>query len=76
VKLNKAQWHKKYREALIALAGMTSSEALKHMMDNENPFDYGYSPTWYVLEEMAVKKDEAIEKVLETFKGKVVNAIR
>lgn len=60
----------------MVLAGMTSSEALKHMMDNKNPFDYGYSPSWYVLEEMAVKKDETIEKVLKTFNGKVVNAIR
>jgi hypothetical protein len=70
--ISKAEWHKRYREALVEMAGMTKQQAFDYLVQNKHFFDYGYSPTWYVREEMACLDNYAEFKILHTFGGKVV----
>ena len=72
--MDKPEWHKRYRELLVSEAGMTEQQAFDY--NNENckfGVDYGYSPEWYVREEMACLDNYSIFKVTHTFNGKVVN---
>jgi hypothetical protein len=69
--LNKAEWHNKYRELLVSMAGMTKQQAFDY--NNQDRYvDYGYSPEWYVREEMSCLDNYSIFKVTHTFDGKVV----
>lgn len=70
--MNKTEWHKGYRKALVELAGMNERMAFDYNKDNLHFVDYGYSPSWYVREEMACLDGYAEFKVCHTFDGKVV----
>lgn len=73
--MEKVEWHKRYRELLVSEAGMTKEMAMDYMMSNKEYFDYGYSPEWYVREEMACMDNYSTFKVCHAFNGKVVNEI-
>jgi hypothetical protein len=70
--MTKAEWHKGYRKALVELAGMSEKMAFDYNKENLHFVDYGYSPSWYVREEMSCLSDYAEYKVCHTFSGKVV----
>lgn len=48
------EWREKYKELCCELLNMTPFEAKLHLATAVD-FDYGYSPFWYVMEEMNVK---------------------
>lgn len=70
--LTKTEWHKKYRELLISEGGMTRQQAFDYLVQNKAFFDYGYTPEWYVKEEMACLDNYAEFKIIHTLGGKVV----
>lgn len=70
--ISKIEWHRKYRELLVSLAGMTREQAFAYNMENKHFVDYGYSAEFYVREEMSCLDNYAIFKVTHTFQGKVV----
>lgn len=70
--MNKAEWHKLYRELLVSMAGMNKQQAFDYNMQNVHFVDYGYSPEWYVREEMSCLDNYSTFKVCHTFDGKVV----
>jgi hypothetical protein len=70
--MNKAEWHSKYRELLVSQAGMTKQQAFDYNNQNTHFVDYGYSPEWYIREEMSCLDNYSIFKVIHTFDGKVV----
>lgn len=70
--ISKAEWHKRYREALVSLAGMTKKQAFDYLLKNKHFFDYGYSPHWYVREEMSCLDNYSVFKICYTFDGTVV----
>ncbi len=72
MEISKALWHKRYRQALQEIGGMNNQQAFKYLIDGKGEFDYGYSPEWYVKEEMACTHNFAIFKVCYIFEGKVV----
>jgi hypothetical protein len=69
--IRKPEWLRRYRQALVDIAGMSRQEAFDHLVNNKNEFDYGYSPEWYVREEMACGK--CIAKVIDAFDGTEVH---
>jgi len=70
--MTKAEWHKGYRKALVELAGMNDKMAFDYNKETLHFVDYGYSPIWYVREEIACLDNYSIFKVINTFGGKVV----
>lgn len=72
--VSKTEWHKKYRELLVGEAGMTKEMAMDYLMSNKQFFDYGYSPFFYVKEEMACLSGYSVFKVCYMFGGKVVHS--
>lgn len=44
-------WRAEYKKACQELLGMTKYEAEAHYQ-NGHTFDYGYSPSWYIREEL------------------------
>jgi len=70
--MTKAEWHKGYRKALVELAGMTEKQAFDYNKENLHFVDYGYSPSWYVREEMACLDNYSEFKVCHVFEGTVV----
>jgi hypothetical protein len=72
MEISKSEWHKRYREALVELAGMTKQQAFDYLVQNKAFFDYGYTPSWYVKEEMACLNNYTAFKVCHKFGGKVV----
>lgn len=75
-KTSKTEWHRKYRELLVSEAGMPKKMAMDYMMENKQFFDYGYTPAWYVREEMSCLDNYSTFKVCHTFGGRVVNEIQ
>ncbi len=71
--IDKVKWHKRYRELLVSEADMTLEQAFVYNMENKHFVDYGYSPEFYVREEMSCLNNYAIFKICSTFEGKVVN---
>jgi hypothetical protein len=69
---SKTDWHKRYRELLMSEGGMTKQQAFDYLIQNKAFFDYGYSPEWYVKEEMACLDNYAEYKVCHKFDGTVV----
>jgi hypothetical protein len=61
--IDKEKWHEDYKTFCMILMQMTRSQAEAHFKTAKE-FDYGYSPMWYVIEEMNVnyynKKNEKI----------------
>lgn len=76
MEISKTEWHRRYRELLVSEAGMTKQMAFDYTMENKHFFDYGYSPEWYVREEMACMDNYSTFKVCHVFDGKVVNEIQ
>ncbi len=37
--LTKVEWHRKYRELLVSMAGMTKQQAFDYTMENKHFFD-------------------------------------
>lgn len=72
MEINKADWHKRYRKALQEIAGFTNQQAFRYLIDGKGEFDYGYSPEWYVKEEIACTNNFVTFKVCYAFDGKVV----
>jgi hypothetical protein len=70
--LSKSDWHKRYRELLESEAGMTKQQAFDYNNQNSNFVDYGYSPEWYIREEISCLNNYSTFKVCHTFGGKVV----
>ena len=48
----RSYWHKEYKRLLIKMAGLTEQQAKARLSDGVGEFDYGYSPIWYVREEL------------------------
>jgi hypothetical protein len=71
----KHEWHKKYRELLVSMAGMTKQQAFDYNNQNNHYVDYGYSPCWYVTEEMSCLDNYSVFKICHTFAGKVVSDV-
>jgi len=74
--LTKPEWHKTYRDLLVSMAGMNKQQAFDYNNQNMHLVDYGYSPEWYVREEMACLDNYSIFKVCHMFGGKVTSVIR
>lgn len=72
--MTKAEWHMKYRELLVSMAGMSKQQAFDYNVQNQHYVDYGYSPEWYVREEMSCLYNYSTFKVCHTFDGKVVHS--
>ncbi len=49
--INIDKWHAEYKTLCMKLLGMSRNEAEAHFKTAKD-FDYGYSPIWYVIEEM------------------------
>ncbi|RLA40472.1 MAG: hypothetical protein DRR06_17405 [Gammaproteobacteria bacterium] len=73
--MDKAEWHSTYRELLVSMAGMSKQQAFDYNNQNKHFVDYGYSPAWYVREEMSNLDNYSIFKVTHTFNGKVVRGV-
>lgn len=69
----KAEWHKIYRGLLVSMAGMNKQQAFDYNNQNAHLVDYGYSPSWYVREEMACLSNYSVFKICHAFEGKVVS---
>jgi hypothetical protein len=54
------------------MAGMSKQQAFDYNNQNKHFVDYGYSPEWYVREEMSCLDNYSIFKVTHAFDGKVV----
>ncbi len=74
-KIDKAQWHKRYRELLVSEGGMNKQQAMDWLLQGIPFFDYGYSPEWYVKEEIACLDNYATFKICHTFDGTVVKGV-
>jgi hypothetical protein len=52
---------------------MTKQQAFDYNNQNANFVDYGYSPEWYIREEISCLNNYSTFKVCHTFGGKVVD---
>lgn len=46
------EWHQRYILALMKNAGFSQKQAEDILYKADGLFDYGYSPEWYVREEL------------------------
>ncbi len=49
--IDEHKWRSEYKKLCRELLGMTKPEAERHFQ-NAPDFDLGYSPLWYITEEM------------------------
>ncbi len=64
-----------YRQLLVSIAGMTTQQAFDYNMQNIHFVDYGYTPIWYITEEISCLNNYSIFKVCHKFDGRLVNGI-